>query len=217
MAALPNFAITDFETGGLDSDLHQITEVGIVMANAVSLKSLGTYHSFVKPYSSDLTIEDIALQKSGVSRADVMGGQAGATVVKEMSVFAKEHRTKARFNNKPIFVAHNATFDLGFAKKLFMLHGKNFYDYFSTELIDTLPLSRLIWGASKDEITAWKLAVVCERAGIKLSNAHSALNDARATHKLFQFMTKLMRGNLDKVGSTNVIEENTHPHRPFKM
>lgn len=214
--AQPNYIVFDFETGGLDPNSHQITEVGMLVCNGVTLKTIATYQTYVKAYSSDLRIDPVALQKSGVSMTDVMSGKEGKVVVREMIAFAKQH-TPRGFSAKPVLVGHNVMgFDRHFAEKLFTLHGKDLYGTFSKELIDTLPLARLIWGDSKDDVTAMRLDIVCGKAGIKLTNAHSALNDVRANHKLFQYMTALMRGNLGK-GQLVQDNEPTHMHRPFKM
>ncbi|GGL42718.1 3'-5' exonuclease [Planomonospora parontospora] len=78
-----------------------------------------------------------------------------------------------------VLVAHNASFDLRFLK---VLPGSHW-------VTETLCTQRLAPGFLPDG--KWTLAACCERAGITLRNAHSALADARATAELLRhFMSR---------------------------
>ncbi|WP_449061373.1 3'-5' exonuclease [Planomonospora algeriensis] len=78
-----------------------------------------------------------------------------------------------------VLVAHNAPFDLRFLQ---VLPGSHW-------VTETLCTQRLARGFLPDG--KWTLAACCERAGIPLRNAHSALADARATAELFRhFMNR---------------------------
>ena len=58
-------------------------------------------------------------------------------------------------------------------------------------LIDTFSLGKMTWGISGEE--KLNLGACCERANIKLTDAHGAMNDVVATADLFRWYMKKLR------------------------
>ena len=78
-----------------------------------------------------------------------------------------------QFIGDAVFVAHNASFDLGFVKAAFERAG---FDDFSPTVVDTLTLSRRLF---RDEVRNFKLGTLAQRFGIENRPSHRALDDAR--------------------------------------
>ena len=66
-------------------------------------------------------------------------------------------------------------------------------DWFFPNFIDTFALGKMLWGVNREE--KLNLGACCERAKIKLTDAHGAMNDVVATADLFRWFIKRMRAN----------------------
>ena len=195
------FVVFDIETGGLDENRHPIIELAFVTIqpdkkNKLVIKQDLTFDCLIKPYSDVLKIEDQALkvngitfeeiEKFGVESKDVIEG----LIELSQSLSVESVREKRR-RNKPILVGHNIDeFDILFLKKFFKYHDKDLNDYFSYTTVDTYTLSRLIF-RTDDKIDNLKLGTTCNYFGIRIKNAHRALDDALANAELFIKMDKL--------------------------
>lgn len=86
------------------------------------------------------------------------------------------------FTKGSILVAHNASFDLGFISHF----AKELKLEFNNMAIDTLTISR----EQYEHYQNHKLGTIAENMGISLEGAHRAINDVRATTKVFNQMNE---------------------------
>ena len=89
-------------------------------------------------------------------------------------------------------VAHNADFDISFLN--YFIEKEGYKERFTNYIIDTLMIAREIYYYLPNK----KLGTIVEDLGIELEGAHRAINDTRATAKMFVRMTEdLKKKNLD--------------------
>ena len=84
------------------------------------------------------------------------------------------------FTKDSILVAHNAKFDVSFIK--------HFADEqkleFKPSVMDTLTIARELYPTFENH----KLGTIAQNLGVELEGAHRAINDTRATAKVFVLM-----------------------------
>jgi len=195
-----NFASIDIETGGLSSEKNPVTEIAIIIIDN-DLNEIGEYSQIIIPYGN-FEIQQQTLDCSNMTLDLLNTGKDGSIVVKECCDFLFKHKIG---KNMPVFVGHNSDkFDIPFIA--------NFFDFFKTDLtkyinpdftIDTMWWSRLRWKESSN----YKLGTCCQNAGVELSQAHRALNDARATSELFKYFMRSLRSD------SSVVENQTKKFR----
>lgn len=96
------------------------------------------------------------------------------------------------FFGDSILVAHNADFDINFLQYFVEKYG--YQDRFNNLIIDTLMIAREIYYYLPNK----KLGTIVEDLGIELEGAHRAINDTRATAKMFIRMQEdLNKKNID--------------------
>jgi DNA polymerase III alpha subunit (gram-positive type) len=189
-----NYIVYDTETGGLDNEKNPITQFACVVLDYKTLKEIDRWETFIKPYN-DLIIEKEALEHTMVSMSDINNGISLKKFIKTASLFMDEHRgkTKIKEAGRLVPVGHNITFDNNMLDYAFNLEGKSLYDFVQPNFIDTMTLAKLTWGLSGNEKI--RLSDCCERAKIRLTDAHGAMNDVEATADLFRFYMKRLRNN----------------------
>lgn len=153
--------VLDFETNGFDPlKGNKATEIGAVQLDGKTGEVMGEFDALIKtgqPQPKKI------VELTGIT--DEMLEKHGLeeeTVKLYLQQMCKE----------AVVVAHNIGFDSQFLKYQFDIEPKYFYD--------TLTISRALYPEEKTH----KLGVVCERAGIKLTNAHRAIFDTKATAEL---------------------------------
>ena len=96
------------------------------------------------------------------------------------------------FFGDSILVAHNADFDINFLQ--FFAEKLGYSERFNNLIIDTLMIAREIYYYLPNK----KLGTIVEDLGIELEGAHRAINDTRATAKMFIRMCEdLEKRNID--------------------
>lgn len=215
-----NYVVVDVETGGLfsrnqyeadgkikkykDKDsgnmleckANPITQIALQTIDFLKLTPSNEYETFVQRYN-DFEITEGALRASLVSMAKIAKGIDFKTLYKQLIAYFKNVNTNKHPSNRPILVGHNIQFDMGFLEVLFELNGDDLYNYVSRTTICTMAQAKMTWDLELkgDDIKSYKLGLCCERAGIKLKDAHGAMNDVRATGKLLLYLIKRLRGN----------------------
>lgn len=189
-----NYIVYDTETGGLDKEKNPITQFACVVLDYKTLKEIDRWETFIKPYN-DLIIEKEALEHTMVSMSDINNGISLKKFIKTASLFMDEHRgkTKIKEAGRLVPVGHNITFDNNMLEYAFNLEGKSLFDFVQPNFIDTMTLAKLTWGLLGNEKI--RLSDCCERAKIRLTDAHGAMNDVEATADLFRFYMKRLRNN----------------------
>ena len=198
-----NYIVFDCETGGLDETKNPITQYAAVILDGKTLKEIDRFETFVKPYG-DLIIEKQAIEHTMVTMSDVNSGMKLKDFISAVTMWWEGHRTKAKVKEKGrlIPVGHNVTFDLRFLNYALSLEGKpTTEEWMYPNLIDTFSLGKMTWGITGEE--KLNLGACCERAKIKLTDAHGAMNDVVATAELFRWYMKKLRA---KKGDSNAEE-----------
>lgn len=187
-----NYIVYDCETGGTDEKKNPITQYACIVLDFKTLKEIDRFETFVKPYN-DLIIEKEALEHTMVSMSDIRHGISVENFVDVLFEFNKMHQAKGKYKdaNRLVPVGHNITFDNRFLTYACNFCGKNYYEYVHENFIDTMPLAKMTWGLEGNEKI--RLSDCVERAKLKLTDAHGAMNDVEATTDLLRWFIKKLR------------------------
>lgn len=191
-----DYIVFDTETGGLDETKNPITQYAAVILDGRTLKEIDRWETFVKPYGN-LVIEKQALESTMVSMSDINRGIDVRTFVDTAKKFWEIHisnkKTKKRESARLVPVGHNVVFDNRFinAALSFCGESKDITEWMYPNILDTFSLAKLAFGVLGDE--KLNLGASCERAKIKLTDAHGAMNDVEATADLLRWYMKKLR------------------------
>jgi DNA polymerase III alpha subunit (gram-positive type) len=168
-------AFIDVETTGMNPLIHEVIEIGCLIAK---LNEQGIYEELesfeikVKPEHIE-TAEQEALR---VNRYDEANWVFAHTQKEAFTQLAKKCEAC-------VLVAQNTPFDYSFLLAGFMRN--EIKDPFFFAKLDTISLAYLRF--RKDpEMTSFSLKSLCEKYGIKNEKAHNALADIRATFEVFK-------------------------------
>lgn len=198
-----NYIVFDVETGGLNSRpktekgkeerANPITQIALQVLDHLTFKEIDRFETFVAPYEG-LEITAKALEASMVTMAQINKGMEYKKLVKLLVEFFKKHNKPGK-GNQPILVGHNVKFDIGFLEVLFQYCDKNLWEYVSEHRQCTQVLAKQAWDLEiqNDDTVSYQLGICCRRAGIKLTDAHGAMNDVIATGKLFAWFSNRLR------------------------
>jgi DNA polymerase III epsilon subunit family exonuclease len=182
------YTFLDFETTGLDHERDQIIEVGMVKSDLTD-QNVFMKQFFVK-LEDGRTLSDYIKQFTGLSDPDLIGGLSIKEAEAEIAEFVKG----------TIVVAHNASFDLGFIKNIFV---PKFYC--------TRSICKVIEPTKKAN-----LEEICKRYEISLNrdSGHRAVNDAFACMEVFKQYRKMLSGNNGlKIFLNKMVGSEDHPLR----
>lgn len=205
-----NYIVFDCETGGLDETKNPITQYAAVILDGKTLKEIDRFETFIKPYGG-LVIEKQAIEHTMVTMSDVNSGMKLEDFIKGVTAWWESHRVKTRVREmgRLIPIGHNVPFDMRFLNFALSLQGKPLLEeWMYPNLIDTFSLAKMVWGLTGDE--KLNLGACCARVGIKLVDAHGAMNDTLATAELFRWFVKKLRVKKSS-GADGTAEENTRP------
>ena len=160
--ALMDYAVFDIETTGFYPSQDKIIELGA--AKICNGAVADTFSAFVNP-GKPLPPKIVDL--TGITDADV----EKAPLIEEV------FDTFADFVGDSVLLGHNIIFDYSFVKTAAQQQNK----VFNREGMDTLRIARRFLCALESR----SLGVLCAYYGIAL-DAHRALNDAIATHQVYQ-------------------------------
>ena len=148
----------DLETTGLNTNTDEIIEIGIAKFRDGEI--IDRFQSFVKP---SIPIPADITHLTGIHPEDVEDAPCFADLMPQLG---------ERFGDLPV-IAHNASFDMSFMRNHDMLD--------LNPVIDTFELSSILLPSAP----RYSLYSLTTSAGIKLENAHRALDDAIATGFLY--------------------------------
>jgi predicted DnaQ family exonuclease/DinG family helicase len=152
------YVALDLETTGLDAERDAIIEVGAVKFRDDEV--LDTFSTFVRP-GRPIPIQITEL--TGIRDDDVASAPGLHDVLSRLARFASQ---------RPI-VGHSVGFDMSFLRPHSCL--------LENELLDTFELA----GVLLPQAERYSLQALAQMLGIELEQAHRALDDAQATHRLF--------------------------------
>jgi len=177
----------DCETTGLDKDLNGIIEIAFIAPNG------DTFKATMKPFKGCI-INDEALEVNGYTRDQIKVMPMEKRVVKEIVTFLEKHVAEkgARFH----LAGYNCDFDMGFVSQLFKRNDINWWNYFDYYNVDVYSLVKILNAEGKLKPTLegkLKLGHVCDAYNVKIKKAHSAIDDIKATQKLYKRLSKCLR------------------------
>ena len=161
------YVALDLETTGLDADRDAIIEVGAVKFHDDEV--LDTFSTFVNP-GRPIPLQITEL--TGIRDGDVVGAPGLHDVLSRL----------ARFVGQQPIVGHSVNFDLSFLRR----HSQSF----ENELLDTFELASVLLPHAE----RYSLGALAKMLGIELEQAHRALDDAQATHRLFRILLRRAAG-----------------------
>jgi DNA polymerase III subunit epsilon len=154
------FVVLDLETTGLSAAVDRITEIGAVKVRGGEV--LGELRTFVHP---GRPIPPGITAVTGITDAMVRDAPGLPAILP----------TVMRFLDGAVFVAHNASFDLGFLRAAAQQTGHGAFDPL---VLDTARLARRL---VRDEVRDCRLATLARFFRSPTRAEHRALADARAT------------------------------------
>lgn len=181
MKDLP-LAFIDLETTGTNPGVHEILEIGIVLAKQTNdphepLIETGRHSFKVAPAHLD-SADPKALQINHYDPIEWKDARPFLDVSKELDVLLKGH----------IFVAQNVAFDVGFLARAYESVGKSLDTvvYYHKLDLASIAIGTSYWDKSYRRFTLNELVT---NASVVNTRAHSALADAVAT---FEVAKKLL-------------------------
>ena len=156
------YIVLDIETTGLSFRTEKITEIGAVRVKDGEI--VDTFECFVNP---EIPIPQKIVEITGITDDMVRDAE---TIEQVMPKFLE-------FIGNLKLVAHNADFDVGFLK----YNAENIGLKMDNEYIDSLKLARQLY----PEFKKHKLGIIAEKLGVKVENAHRALDDVKTLLKVF--------------------------------
>lgn len=170
-----NYVAFDIETTGLNPKYDKIIEIGAVRVREGEMT--GTFSTFVNPAKS---LPERIVELTGIRDADV----AGAPYIDEIldSFLA--------FVGDDVLLGHNILFDYSFVKKAAVNQKK----VFERQGIDTLRIAKRFL----NDLESRQLGFLCDYYQIAL-DAHRALNDAVAAHRLYRILAQEYGGQEDEL------------------
>ncbi len=179
-----NLAFIDVETTGLLPDVHEIIELGVILARQVPQEGKGPALEILGEFDYKIIPERIfnadpeSLKVNGYTPEKWKDAKPLKEVMED---FAERTRGAS-------FVAHNIVMDSAFINRAFERAGvKNLMHYHKIDTI-SLAFAKLY---HDPKVEKFSLRFLCEYFGIKNENAHTALSDARATFELYQKLVNL--------------------------
>lgn len=164
------YCVLDLETTGLSAKTEKITEIGIMKIQNGEV--VEEFCEFVNP---EKPIPQRVQEVTNITDEMVKDAPTIDVLFPKVLEFIKGS----------VLVAHNATFDIGFLKKVAKDLGYEFdYTY-----VDTLPLARKLY----PELKKHKLGKIAEHLKIKVEVAHRALDDVDTTVKVLKEMMKTLK------------------------
>ncbi len=157
------FAIVDLETTGLNPHDDRIIEIAIILYDGKNVTE--TFTTLINP---EQNLYPFVSRLTGLYNVDLNTAPRFYNIARKI----------VQLTQKRILVAHNVRFDYAFLRREFLRLGYHFH----RRQLCTERLSR----EKFKELSSYKLGNLCRNFAIPLPRAHRALDDAKATLKLFQ-------------------------------
>jgi DNA polymerase-3 subunit epsilon len=163
------YAVVDLETSGLDPRRGaRILEIAIARIDAAG-RRLGVFETLVDPGTPETGARDV----HGI----------GPDMLVDAPAFARIAPTVLAWLDGVVVVAHNAPFENGFLTAELARAGLTVPE---VPALDTLPLAQRVL-----DLPNYRLATVCDWAGIRIEGPHTAAGDAKATAAVLPHLLRL--------------------------
>lgn len=170
-----NYVAFDIETTGLNPKYEKIIEIGAVRVREG--EPVETFSTFVNPAKS---LPARIVELTGIQDTDVVGAPYIEDILDDFLAFVGDD----------VLLGHNILFDYSFVKKAAVNQKK----VFEKLGIDTLRIAKRFLS----ELESRQLGFLCDHYQIEL-DAHRALNDAIAAHRLYMILVREYGGQEDEL------------------
>lgn len=178
-----NYLVLDFETTGLDYKKEQVTEIGAIKYDE-KFNEIASFHTYVKLHVEH-GLSDFIKDYTGITEEMLVNGMDEDQAMKAISYM---------IDSETIVVAQYAPFDFAYLSK---------YHVYPSKYICTKTLTDIYEPHEKSG-----LGVTCERNGIVLENAHTAMGDVEATTELLRLRLRQGMGSY----ANCITEQADRPH-----
>ncbi|MFC3419689.1 PolC-type DNA polymerase III [Salinicoccus hispanicus] len=177
-----NYVVFDVETTGLSSKYDQIIELaGVKVRNGEIIDRFERFSNPNEPLTE--TIKEI----TGITDDMLVDAPPISEVISDFKSWVGD----------AIFVAHNASFDMGFIEAAYRREG---IEPYTNGVIDTLELSRAI---NKD-FKKHGLNILAKKYNVELTQHHRAIYDAEATAYIFiKMLSQIKKLGIDNHSHIN--------------
>lgn len=177
----------DVETTGLDERSCGLTQLaGIIV---IDDKEVDSFNFRINPltYNKSVTINEQALQVTGLTMDDLKNGKESKVVHQEFKAILTKYVNPFDKTDKFTCIGYNSSFDMRFLTSWFEdLQDKYFGSFFQYKDVDVFALWKILRHIGKVPVLENdKLNTVCSFMGVDLTNAHDALDDIKATRNLY--------------------------------
>lgn len=204
MPRLPKYIIVyDFETGGVDPEIHEAIQIAGKAYDFKSLKEVlgepGQFESLMRPLDFD-KLEDKALEINGKTRDQLKKAPDQAMVWKAFQKWVCNFNPRKNKWDAPIPAGKNIrNFDSKFVDSLNAKHfGPKppvlFNTHYSMDMDDML----LHW-FNDSELENFKMDTVRDYTGMRTDGAHDALVDVRQTGEFIMRFLRFYRAQRPKM------------------
>lgn len=198
----PFYLFFDVETGGLNSKVNPITQIGYCITDK-QLNIVDKKCFYISPslYSDKFNYTQKALEVSGTTLHEIeLHGVNNEGVIEGLELI----KTTRKKTNEFYIVGHNIHFDISFFLVLLNLLNVKKEDYLGfdkksgvLQYIDTLKLTQQVINSSL--IDNYKLSTICDYYQIDVADRHNALTDALFCRELLlKINSSIMNFEKDK-------------------
>lgn len=186
----------DTETTGISPNSAIVQIAGVIESGGV----IREFDITMRPHEG-ADISEQALNVIGKTLEELQTYQSPEDGVKEFEKILSEFVDPFNKNDKYIMYGHNISFDFNKLIELYNRVGNKFlgsfiefkYNFDTLSFMKCLQLLDVV-----EMLPNTKLETCCQAMGIELDGAHDALNDIRATKKLYDHLEYMIRSQFDE-------------------
>ena len=185
-----NILYIDLETTGLNAQKNGVWQIAGAIEIGGEIKD--EFDFKCQTVKGDV-IDDKALKVGGITREQLMSFEDPFDTYRKLVKVFERHVNKFNFHERFYIGGYNVHFDVDFISNWFKKFCNDKYGFGSwTNWRKIDPISILHWLAWTGQIRLdnYKLQTVCDAFGVKLTDAHDAKADIRATIELIQRIRK---------------------------
>jgi DNA polymerase III epsilon subunit-like protein len=171
----------DTETTGLETDNSGAFEIAFLIYDGADMVEEKLYH--LNPLNDQIKFGEEAFNVNGVPEETIRSYPPAEKVIPEIVEFLDKYVPPDGL----VFAGYKCGFDYGHLKALFDRYGEHMETFFSGRMIDVLELvkraraMRILKHNGDNQLTT-----LCKALEIPQENAHTALDDIKATRKLYE-------------------------------
>ena len=179
----------DCETTGVDPVKNDIIQFsGIIEIDNVEKEK---FDIKMKPMSFD-NVDIKALSVSGNTMETIKEFDDPEKCYNEIVSLFDKHINKYDKSDKFVVCGYNVKFDIDFLTQFFKKNGNDYlFSYFGVTK-DPINIINYLIGMGKIRVDNYKLETMCNYFGVKIENAHDAMEDIKATKLLIDKIDELL-------------------------